>query len=281
MNPIQIVTDSVADLTPAMIETLGVTVLPLTIRVDGVDYEDGLGLTAQKLFRLMDEGALTATTSQVSPAAYEKAFRKILEEGKDILCLCVSAKVSGTYQSACLAAREFPQDRIRVVDTMNVTAGEQLLVHLAHQLCRAGKNLAEIEAEILTARQHIANRVMLKTLDYLKRGGRISATASFVGGVLGIRPILQVKAGEVISIGKERSEKKGLANLLKALEAAKPDPDLPVILVHARSEGDVAFLKEHLDGRGIPSQVIHVGAVVGNYIGPSGIAWFLLEETRS
>lgn len=202
---LQIITDSLADVTGEDREKL--VILPVTIRFDdGVEYLDGENITHQEFYERLIESDALPTTSQVTPYMFEEAYQKVVDAGDEAIVIVISSRLSGTYQSACIAAEDF-DGKITVVDSLSVAVGERAIVDLAIQLRDEGKNAKEI-ADILNVEKYNLQLVaVLDTLEYLKKGGRISSAVAFAGGVLAVKPVVGVEDGAVVMYGKARGSK--------------------------------------------------------------------------
>ena len=281
MNKVKLITDSVADVTKEMARELDCEVVPLSINIDGASYLDGVEMTVEELFHRIQTGSTFPTSSQVTPVVFYKVFKKYIDEGYKIISVHLSGKLSGTYQSACLAAAEFAKGEVEVVDSLNVTGGQLLLVQQAAALIKEGKSNQEIKGILDETKTRIKSCVMVDTLEFLTKGGRIGKAAGFVGGVLGIKPILEVRDGELLPIAKERGSKKALKYIMNRLENEEIDPDHKVILVNSSSPEAVEQLRPILNGRNIPYDMIHIGGVVGVHVGPNAAAYFIVEKKKT
>lgn len=278
---IRIVTDSACDISPEEARTLDIDVLPLkTVFTDG-EYRDGIDLSAQAFFDKLIETNEMPSTCQVSPFAFDEAFRSALANDQVVVCVSLGNKLSGTIQSAFIARQGLSpeeQQRIHIVDTENVTIGEQLLVRLAVQLRDAGRTAEEIVAEVERQRKNVRVVGLLDTLEYLKKGGRISSSAALVGGLLSIKPVICVEDGEVKVIGKARGSKNGQNQLVEAVHRyGGVDTSMPFRLAYS-GDGDRLLKKYWADNghlyegwTGEPP-VTSIGAVIGTHVGPGAIA---------
>ena len=247
---IRIITDSASDLLfPHRPE---ITVLPMTITFG------------------------EPTTSQIAPAQFEEAFRAAVEAGETVVAVVLSAKLSGTYQSACIAAEEFP-GKVFVVDSANATIGERILVERGLELMDQGLEAAAIAAKLEEEKGDIRLVALLDTLEYLKRGGRVSASVALVGGLLAIKPVVAVQEGEVVVLGKARGSKNGNNLLVREIQKTGVDFSRPYKLGYAglndsllqKYIADSAALWEgHTDS--LPTGT--VGGTIGTHVGPGAIA---------
>ena len=184
---IRIITDSAADLPQPCRPEL--TILPMTVTFGTEQFLDGVDLTHRQFYEKLIEGDILPTTSQINPAQFEEAFRQAGEAGEAVVAVLLSSKLSGTCQSACIAAQEYP-GRVFVVDSENATLGERILVERALELMDQGLEAAAIANRLEAEKKDIRLVALLDTLEYLKRGGRISSSAALVGGLLSIKPVV-------------------------------------------------------------------------------------------
>lgn len=280
MNKIRIVTDSASDIPQGTYEN--VTILPLTVSFGEESYQDGITISHEEFFEKLISNPDLPTTSLVSPAAFEDAYRAAAEAGEDVIAILVSSKLSGTYQSAVLAAEDF--DSVRVVDSRSATVGQYLLIRYALQLIEQGKTADQIVEALEEGKNHIKLYGLLDTLEFLKRGGRISKTVALLGGALGIKPIVALSDGEVIMAGKARGNVNGGKFLMDASMKDGIDYALPHALGYSGVTG------EHLDAfiaqsaslweeSGVPP-IYSVGAAIGTHVGPGGVVIAFFERNR-
>lgn len=271
---IRIITDSASDLlSPHRPE---ITVLPMTITFGQEQFRDGIDLTHRQFYEKLIEGEELPTTSQIAPAQFEEAFRAAVEAGETVVAVVLSAKLSGTYQSACIAAAEFP-GKVFVVDSANATIGERILVERAVELMDQGLQAAAIAAKLEEEKGDVRLVALLDTLEYLKRGGRVSASVALVGGLLAIKPVVAVQEGEVVVLGKARGSKNGNNLLIQEIQKTGVDFSRPYKLGYAglndsllqKYIADSAALWEgHTDS--LPTGT--VGGTIGAHVGPGAIA---------
>lgn len=223
---IQIITDSASDIVDHSRED--VTVLPMTITFGDTEYQDGVNLSHQEFYeRLIEDGELP-TTSQIPPYDFEAAIKKALSEEKEVILITMSSKLSGTWQSACIAASEY--EHVYVVDSENVTVGERALVEYAVRLKDQGMDAPSIVEKLEKEKKNIHLLALLDTLEYLKKGGRVSKAAAFAGGILSIKPVVAVTDGEVIILGKARGSKQGNNFLVQKIKESGIDVSKPYFL---------------------------------------------------
>lgn len=271
---IQIITDSASDIVQSAREDI--TVLPMTIAFGGTEYLDGVNLSHQEFYEKLIENHDLPTTSQIAPYAFEQAVRQAKEEGKEALIITMSSKLSGTYQSACIAASEF-SDGVYVVDSENVTIGEHILVEYALTLKDQGMDAASITAELDKAKKNIRLIALLDTLEYLKKGGRIGKTVALAGNILSIKPVIAIEEGEVAFLGQARGSRQGNNFLAQRVRECGIDFHMPHLLGYT-GLSDALLQKYINDSRDLwkdeldSLSISTVGGTIGTHAGPGAIA---------
>ncbi len=287
-----IVTDSTADLPKEYLEEHGVACMNMCYVMDDVTYggDTGKDLEWKVFYDLMREGKMP-TTSQINPEESKSHFEKYLAEGnKKILYLAFSSGLSGTFNSARIAAEEVmeehPDCKIIVIDSLCASMGEGLFVHKAVEMQKAGKSLEETADWM---QEHVQNFVHVFTVDdlnHLYRGGRVSKATAIIGTIAGIKPILHVDAeGHLIPIDKVRGRKKSLLKLVDYMEkkmGAYKDKNDIVFISHGDAQEDARFVADEIKNRfGIESFLIGpIGPTIGTHSGPGTIALFFMGDER-
>lgn len=275
MANITIITDSASDISQN--NNKGVTVLPMTITFGEENYEDGVSLTPDNFYMKLIESSALPKTSQVSPYAFGQAYENSLKSADYVIVITLSSKLSGTYQSACIAADDY-DGRVFVIDSENVTVGEQILIDYALSLIDKGIEVNTIVSQLNTIKKRIHLVALLDTLEYLKKGGRISSGAAFLGNVLSIKPVIAIVDGEVSFLGKARGSKQGNNFLIQQVDTyGGIDYSLPVLLGYTGCSTVLMdkYIKDSSslwEGRIPVPDIIQVGATIGTHIGPGGIA---------
>ena len=272
MEKIRIVTDSASDILKPFPENL--TVLPITIRFGDQEYRDGVDLNHRQFYEKLLEDDVFPTTSLISPAAFGEVYRESAQRGETVIVITLSGKLSGTCQSAMVAAMDAPGE-VYVVDSRNVTAGQRLLVEYALQMVSEGIGAQQIVRTLEYARERIHILGLLDTLEYLKKGGRISKTVAFVGEVMAIKPVVTVTDGEVAILGKARGSKNGNNFLIREIgNCGGVNFDLPYCLGYT-GLNDAILQKYIADSeqiwRGHDLPIHTVGATIGTHVGPNAI----------
>lgn len=278
MKKVKIIADSVSDMTLEEAEKLDIEIIPLTIIFDGIEYKDGIDITTDKLFQLMEETEGFPQTAQISPMNFYEKYQEYLSEDMDLIVITMSSKLSGTYNSANIAKNDFSDKEIYIIDSMNVTAGEYLLVKYAAMLRDEGKSAREIYRELEETKNKIKCCVYLDTLDNLARSGRINKAVEFVGTMLRIKPVVTVIDGEIIPVAKERGEKRAIQYVINSLKNEKLRKKTKVCIGSCLEGKNAKSLKEACDTLGFAYEVVEVGAVTASHIGPYALGYFLIEE---
>lgn len=281
MGNIRIITDSAADLRQYRED---LTVLPLTVSFGEEHYLDGVTIDHRTFFEKLIESDELPKTSLVSPAAFEEAYERGTKAGEEIIVITLSSKLSGTYQSAVIASEDY--ENVHVIDSCNVTIGEQILIQYAFSLVDRGMDAESIVKEIEEQKNHVHVLGLLDTLEYLKKGGRISATTALIGGALSIKPVVTVADGEVKMLGKARGSKNGNNFLIKEIEKAEGiDFKKPFCLGYTGL--DDSMLQKYIkDSRAIWEDytdelpICSIGATIGTHVGPNAIAVAFFENTK-
>lgn len=280
---IKLIIDSASDIPVSYAKEHGMTYLPLPVTIGEKQYLSGVDITPQAFYEILIESDCLPVTSQVSPFAFEQAFRTAIEQGDTPVAITLSSKLSGTYQSACIAAANFGGQAF-VVDSMNVSLGQAILVYYAERLIAQGISAPALVSELDRAKQKIKVIALLDTLEYLKKGGRISAATAVVGGILSIKPVVSVVNGEVQLIGKARGSKQG-NNLLNEMVANSHGVDFSMPLTLAFSSLSDALLQKYIadshqlwEGRVSNLPVLTIGATIGTHAGPGAIGVAFFEQ---
>lgn len=277
--PIRIIADSASDCLPPYPSCL--TVLPITVSFGDEQFLDGVDLSHRQFYEKLIEYDGLPVTSQINPEQFKAAFRAAVDAGEDVVCITLSSKLSGTYQSARIAAGEFP-GRVWVVDSLNAALGEGILVRRAVQLAGQGLGAAALSSRLDEEKKDICLVALLDTLEYLKRGGRLTTTAAFVGGLLSIKPVIAVRDGEVALLGKARGSKNGNNLLMEEIgRTAGIDFDRPYLLAYSGLSDDllqkyIADSRNLWEGQTAELPITTIGGTIGTHVGPGavGVAFF-------
>ncbi|ACO83562.1 DegV family protein [Clostridium botulinum] len=278
MEKIKIITDSTADLPKNIIEKYDIEVIPLFVSFGDKVYKDGVDIKLEQLFTKIEKENVFPQTSQVNPQRFYEYYKKYIDKGYSIISIHISSKMSGTYQSACLAKDMLDSDNITVIDSNNVTSGLGLLVIKACKLKDEGLSMEEIVKGVKETIPHIKSVLAFETLDYLVKGGRLSKTAGFIGNVLGIKPILAVENGEMVVKDKVRGSKKAIRAIFEYIGKLGLKQGEPCVLLHVQNKDILGTLRENLNQDEANFIECTVGCVVGIYAGPRACGIFFIED---
>ena len=268
---VRIITDSVSDISAENIKEFGIdAVLPLTIFFGEQMYTDGVDLTKPAFYEKLAACTELPKTSQITPGEFLEQYNKYADD--EIVVITLSSKLSGTYQSAVVAKETAGRADIYVIDSMNVTCGQGLLVMEAAKRRGRGLSGQEIAEAIEDMKGRVSLYAMLDTLKYLRMGGRLSATSAAVGSLLNIKPVICVEDGEVKAIGKARGEKNGREYLINKVASEEIDFDCEVIFAGSNCFEQVkSFAEEAAPKLGITDyHLMDIGMTVGVHIGENG-----------
>ena len=278
-----IITDSTCDLTETELFELNIRRVPLYIEFKGETHRDWIDITPADIITGVEQGAELPTTSQPTPKDFEAAYTQAVDEGAEaILCLTISSDLSGTYQSATIAAEGAPAP-VTVFDSRHASLGLGNIARKAAELRNAGASLDEI----MPAVEHIrdTNHVLftVATLDFLQKGGRIGRASALVGSLLNIKPILTLEDGRIAPLGRARGTRRALREVISHIEAYRErhHGDLVVDIVHVQDPSTADTLKEALDAAGIDYQggrVYEMGSVIASHVGPGTYGVYLHTE---
>ena len=271
MPQVKIVSDSTADIVPDEAKRLGISVVPLNLTIDQDHYKDGMDITPREFYQKLPHAKKLPTTSQPSIGAFQDVFRNLTDEGAHVVCITMSAKLSGTYNSARMAAENFASGRVTVVDSTTVTGAEAFFVQTAVEMARLGKSAEQIVAELTDMTGRVQVIAALDTLEYLHKGGRIGAAATLIGGLLNFKPIIQVKDGEVKPLERVRSKNKAVQRIAELVKTGGKLDRLCIL--HGDSQDEAGELALML-ADAFPMKDIHqysIGPVIGTYAGPRAI----------
>jgi DegV family protein with EDD domain len=272
---VKIIIDSTADTPPAIKSKC--VVVPLTVRFGNTEYIDGITINLREFYEKLVESDTLPTTSQATPDTFAQEYQKVVDAGQKAVVLTVASQLSGTYQSATIAAMDFPGS-IYVVDSKTVTIGTGILAELAVGMAEAGLDAETIARQLSADRENVRLVALLDTLEYLKKGGRISKTVAFAGNLLSIKPAISVQDGVINMLGKARGSKQANNLLVQQIEAAGGvDFEKPVLLGYT-GLSDILLQKYIADSADLWAeskaalQTTPIGSVIGTHAGPGAIA---------
>lgn len=278
MGKVAVVTDSASDLPKEQAEAAGITVVPLLCTFGDKEYKAGVDMSPDDFWReLTRPEAPFPKTAACAPGDFKEVFERLLADGADeIVYVGVGEKLSATIASAKIARDLVGQDKIHIVDSASASMGVGLLALVAAEMAAAGGSGADIATEVEKRKAQLRLYVVLETLEYLKRGGRISPARAAIGGVLSVKPIITIENGEVETADKPRTRSKARARLLELLSQAKPER---VAVLHGQAPDVDAFAGELAQATGYPKEkmsVYLVGSSVGPHVGPGAYGAVIL-----
>lgn len=278
-----IITDSTCDLPRAELERLGVQRVPLYVNFEGRVRRDWVEITPAEIIAGVKGGADLPTTSQPSPQDFEEVFREALASGHDaVLCLTISAELSGTFQSATLA-REAVGEQVTVFDSRAASIGLGNMVVKAAELRDSGADLPEILRQLEQIRDSSLPFFTVGGLEFLQKGGRIGRASALVGSLLNIKPILTVVDGRIEPLGRARGTKKALREIVGQVESyqqRKPGK-LVMTFLHVQDPAAAQAVKDAVEAAGIEyrgGEIYEIGAVVASHVGPGTHGLYLYNE---
>jgi len=290
MSDYRIITDSTSDLPASLARELELHIIPMLYTVDGRDYlntPDERFLSSHDFYEMLRAGKVS-TTTQINGEVFKNEVRPYLLEGLDILYLGFSSGLSSTFSSVLIASQdlkdEFPDRKIVIIDTLAASMGEGLIVYHAATRKKQGMSLDEVATWVEKNKLHLAHWFTVDDLNHLKRGGRLSGTAAFVGTMLNIKPVLHVdNEGHLIPVDKVRGRRKSLEELVSHMEKTAVNPaEQTVFISHGDAPEDAAYVEKLVRERfGVKSVYINpIGPVIGSHSGPGTVALFFLASKR-
>ena len=280
--PTKVVTDSVSDLPPQIVEELGITVVPAKVLFGIEEFADGVDITTDEFFSRLTESKALPTTSQPSVGDFARAFNSAGQDADGIVCVTVSSQVSGTYNSAVQAKDQSDVGcPIEIVDSMQASMAQGLVVLAAARAAQSGADLAGVTDAANDAVSRARLLGLLDTLEYLQKGGRIGRARAMVGTLLKVKPIITVEEGVVHEFGKERTRARGLAKMQEFVREQAPLEDASVM--YTTSEAGLDGLKRAMadalpDGK--EPIIARMGPVLGVYVGPGAVGLALTTARR-
>lgn len=281
---VRIIADSGSDMELDYALEQGVTIVPLKVTFGDTEYAQDIDISRTEFYERLIECDTIPTTSQIAPGEFQVLFEEATAHGDEVVCICLSGKLSGTYNSACIAAASYPH-QVYVVDSKNATIGERVLVERAITLRNEGLTAQEIAHQLEQEREEVRLVALLDTLEYLKKGGRISAATALAGNLLSIKPVVTVEDGEVVMAGKARGSKQGNNLLRKMVEEKGVDFSRPVQIGYTGLDNStlrkyVADSAELYEDTRPELPISLVGSVIGTHVGPGAIAVAFFQKAE-
>jgi DegV family protein with EDD domain len=269
---VKIITDSSADLPKEFIDKYNISVVPLTITLNGKDYLESIDITSEEFFKRMFVSEELPKTSQPSPAQFGEVFKKMPKD-EDAICLTISSGLSGSYQSACVG-KDISGTNVHVFDTLAGSLAHGLMVIKAAELSAAGQTLDEIIEKLKECRKNMNILILLNTLENIVKGGRLSKFKGSIAKILDIKVLLEGIDGKVVELEKVRGKKAFLKRVLDVIEKRRGNfKDTIFGITHTGNIADAEFLKSQIIERFKPKNVIinYMGATMGTYAGKDGM----------
>jgi DegV family protein with EDD domain len=265
---VKIVTDSTCDISQEEAAKLGLTIVPLTVNMDEVYLKDGVDIKPTEFYQKLPKLTKFPSTSQPSVGVFQSVYEDLTKDGSDVVSIHISAKLSGTINSAQLAAQALPPGRVTVIDSAYVSGALAMPVMEALKVAQAGKSAPEVIEVARSAVSRLKMLAVADTLEYLKKGGRIGGLRALAGSILGIKPVFTIANGEIKEFAKPRTKRKALELIADTVKAWGPAERLTIL--HADSPDEAADLANLLANY-FPLKDMHisfVGPVVGAHSGP-------------
>ena len=279
----KIIVDSGSDITQKEAEELGIIHLPIEVRMNGKDYLDGVNLFPEEFYKELETCTELPKTSQITPLRYQETFDEIVNNGDEAVVICLSSRLSNTYNNARMTAEQY-EGKIYAVDSKNAFIGQKALCLYAIELLKKGYNAKKIAEKLEEKKDKIRLYAVIDTLKYLKMGGRLSAASAFIGSLLAIKPIISVTEGEVRSINKAMGFKKGNKMVLDLCYKSDIDYKMPMLVGYSGIDlsNIQSFLTEvnssNLERKFEESELCSMGSTIGTHIGPGAVAICYFEK---
>ena len=281
----KIFADSGCDLSKSYLDEHDVTLLPLTVLLDGKEYQDIIDIDSTEVFQAIRDGK-QPKTSQVSPDRVLAMWKEFTESGEDGIYIAFSSELSGTYQTAVMMRDQVkeggnPRMNLIIIDSRCASLGYGLLVQEAVNMRDAGEDVRTIERQIRKMAGHMEHLFTVEDLDYLAKGGRVSKASAFFGGLLNIKPVLHVESGRLVPIEKQRGRKKVMRRILELMEERGDAIGEQVIAIsHGDDEEGAMELRDLIEEKFHPKDIqIHlIGSVIGAHAGPGTLSVFFLNK---
>ncbi|MCQ2801307.1 MAG: DegV family protein [Bacilli bacterium] len=283
MNKVQIVCDSTLDITPELYKKYNLHVIPLHVNFGEEDYIDGQTITLEQLYAKVKECGELPHTAAVSSAIFEEEFKKFIDQGMDVVYVGIGSTLSSAFQSAFIAKQSFPEGRVALIDSKNLSSASAILAIQAAKLRDAGKSAVEIAEEVQKLVPNVIGQFAIEQFEYLYKGGRCSGAAKVMGTLLHIRPFLRVIDGKLVVYKKPRGPMKVAINeQLAGLKEDLPNVDDTVVFIThtGMAPGMVEWVKAEV-GKLVDPKCIEVttaGAVIGSHCGPGTLGILYLKK---
>ena len=268
---IRIITDSLCDLTMEHAKELNIDILPLLVRFGEEEYKCGIELTNEQFYEKLETSPVSPTSAAVNPYEFEEIFERYLNAGDDVVSILFSRHMSATYQSAVIASENIDSEKFHLIDCENGAMGQALLIETAVSMRDEGLTANEIADKIRALLPRTMTYIVIDTMEYLKRGGRISKSAALLGSLMKLHPVVQVVADGAKPVDKVKGKKSCNAWLINKLKEEAPDTHYKLVIGHSNAPERAEAFKEQLKEAGITNEIFItcIGPVVGTHIGPN------------
>lgn len=281
----KIFTDSGCDLPKSYYEENNIELLPLRVQLNNNEYDDVISINSKEIYDAIRQGA-RPKTSQVSPELFLKHFENLAKNEEEGIYIAFSSELSGTYNTAVMirnqVQEQYPSLKLAIIDSKCASLGFGLVVEEAVRLRNTGASLDEIEAKITALTPQMEHLFTVEDLDYLAKGGRVSKASAFLGGLLSIKPILNVEDGKLVPIEKSRGRKKAIARMLELMQERGDNFSEKIVGISHSDDVDFANeVKASIQERFSPKaiQVTMIGSAIGSHVGPGTIAIFFTNKS--
>ena len=276
---IKILLDTSSDYTVEEVQAKGMDLVPLHITLGEADYRDAYDLSKDKFYELLTSNEEFPKTSQPTPQDFVDVFEEAEKNNDELICILLSSRISGTFQSATLAKSIVDYDKIHLIDSLSATHGIRLLAEHAQNLVNEGKTAEEIVAELEVLKTKIKILAVVDTLEYLCKGGRVSRTTAAIGEMAKVKPMITVNEGEVAVIGKSLGKNKAIGSLLKALGECEVDHRFPMYSVSTLGTENCEVLENRLAAEGYETKErLQIGATIGTHVGPGVFGIIFIQK---
>ena len=276
---IRILLDTSSDYTVEEVQAKGMSLVPLHITLGEADYRDAYDLSKDKFYELLTSNEEFPKTSQPTPQDFVDVFEEAEKNNDELICILLSSKISGTFQSATLAKSIVDYDKIHLIDSLCATHGIRLLAEHAQNLIKEGKTAAEIVAELEVLKTKIKILAVVDTLEYLCKGGRVSRTTAAIGEMAKVKPMITINEGEVAVIGKSLGKNKAIGSLIKALGECEVDTRFPMYSVSTLGTDNCEVLEHRLLAEGYETKErLQIGATIGTHVGPGVFGIIFIQK---
>ncbi|MBQ0008797.1 MAG: DegV family protein [Firmicutes bacterium] len=283
MNKVQIICDSTIDITQELCQKYGIDVIPLHVSFGDEDYLDGQNITLEQLYAKVKEYGELPHTAAVSSAIFEEEFKKFIDKGMDVVYVGIGSTLSSAFQSAYIAKQSFPDDRVALIDSKNLSTASAILAIKAAKLRDEGKSAVEIAEEVQKLVPNVVGQFSIEQFEYLHKGGRCSGAAKVVGTLLHIRPFLRVIDGKLLVYKKPRGPMKVAINeQINGMKEDAPNIDETVVFIThtGMAPGMVEWVQEEVGKIVDPKSIVvtTAGAVIGSHCGPGTLGIIYLKK---